>query len=158
MQSTKPPCTRDFLPRDRRRSMSSACQASTALRLRAARDTGVREHRDAPREVRRGGQQAHFQDSQARRARVDRRGRPRASVRPDRPARPGRRAVSERAAEVLQALPDSTRLARGPAGEGPLPRVLSVRYRLDGIELAGGRGGTTVSRQHDGIGGTLFVL
>jgi hypothetical protein len=33
-----------------------------------------------------------------------------------------------------------------------------VRYRLDGIELAGGRGGTTVSRQHDGIGGTLFVL
>ena len=40
-----------------------------AVRLRAARDAGVREHRDAARQVRRRRQQAHFQDSAARRAR-----------------------------------------------------------------------------------------
>ena len=117
-----------------------------ALRLRAARDAGVREHRDAARQVRRGGQQAHFQDPEARRARGQRRGGSRAALRPDGAARARRRAVPERAAEVLQALPDSARLARRPAGAGTVPRVLPVRHRRDRIDVAGRRGGAVVRR------------
>ena len=64
--STKPPSgTRDFLPDDirRREYVIGVVRARLrALRLRAARDAGVREHRDAARQVRRRGQQAHFQD------------------------------------------------------------------------------------------------
>ena len=118
--STKPPSgTRDFLPDDvrRREHVIGVVRARVrALRLRAARDAGVREHRDAARQVRRRGQQAHFQDPEARRARGQRRGGPCAALRPDRAARARRGAVPERAAEVLQALPDSAGVARGPAG------------------------------------------
>src|SRR5260370_5060669 len=45
-----------------------------AVRLRAARNAGVREYRDLARKVRRRGQQAHLQDSSPRRARSERRG------------------------------------------------------------------------------------
>ena len=49
---------------------------------------------------------------------VERRGRPRAALRSHRSARARRRAVPERAAEVLQALSDSAGLARRPSGAG----------------------------------------
>ena len=64
--------------------------------------------------------------------RAHRRGRPRAALRPDGAAGARRRRAPRQAAEVLQALPDSAGLARRPAREGPLPRVLSVRRRRVG--------------------------
>ena len=45
------------------------------------------------------------------------------------------------AAALLQALPDSAGVARGPSGPGPVPRVLSVRRRRHRVALAGGRSG-----------------
>ena len=66
---------RDFLPDDVRRREYVIGVITTclrALRLRAARDAGRREHRDAARQVRRGGQPAHLQDPEARRARGQR--------------------------------------------------------------------------------------
>ena len=111
-----------------------------AVRVRAARDAGVREHRDAARQVRRRRQQAHFQDPEARRARGERRGGPGAALRPDGAARARRRAVPERAAEVLQALSDSAGLARRSAGARAVPRVLPVRHRRDRLDVAGRRG------------------
>ena len=44
------------------------------------------------------------------------------------------------AAEVLQALPDSARVARRSAAEGALPRVLPVRRGRDRIDVGGRRG------------------
>ena len=64
----------------------------------------------------------------------------RAALRPDGPARAGRRAVPERAAAVLQALPDSAGLARRPARAGTVPRVLSVRHRRDRHDVEPRRG------------------
>ena len=49
--------------------------------------------------------------------------------------------VLRRAAEVLQALPDSARVARRSARPRALSRVLSVRRRLHRIAVDGGRGG-----------------
>ena len=63
---------RDFLPDDVRRRehvIGVVARRLRALRLRAARDARRREHRDAARQVRRGGQPAHLQDPEARRAR-----------------------------------------------------------------------------------------
>ena len=48
------------------------------------------------------------------------------------------------AAEVLQALPGAAGVARRPAAEGPLPRVLSVRRRRDRLDVDGRRSGAAV--------------
>ena len=45
------------------------------------------------------------------------------------------------AAEVLQALPDPTGLARRPAGARAVSRVLPVRRRRHRVDVAGGRSG-----------------
>ena len=135
--------TRDFLPDDVRRReyvIGVVRGRLRALRVRAARDAGVREHRDAARQVRRRGQQADLQDPARGEHEAQRRGGPGAALRPHRSARARRRAVSERAAEVLQALPDSAGLARGPARARALPRVLPVRRRRDRLDVAGRRG------------------
>ena len=63
------------------------------------------------------------------------------ALRPDRAARARRGRVSRQAAEVLQALPDSAGVARRPAAEGPLPRVLPVRRRRDRLDVDDRRGG-----------------
>ena len=133
---------RDFLPEDvrRREYVIAHHQARLrALRIRAARDAGGREHRDAAGEVRRRRQPAHFQDPQARRARGERPGRPGAPLRPDGAAGARRRAVSEQAAAALQALSDPAGVARRSAGARAVPRVLPVRRRLARLDLAGGR-------------------
>ena len=116
-------------PRVRRRRHPRGLRS---LRVRAARDAGRREHRDAARQVRRRRQQAHLQDPEARRARGHRPGRPRAALRPDGAAGARRGRVSGEAAEVLQALSDSAGVARRSPGARPLPRVLSVRHRRVG--------------------------
>ena len=90
---------RDFLPEDVRRReyvIGVVADVYRALRLRAARDAGAREHRDADGQVRRRGQQAHLQGPAPRRARVVRRDRPGAALRPDRAARARGRRVPRR--------------------------------------------------------------
>ena len=86
------------------------------------------------------GNQLIFKILQARRARGERRGGPRAALRPDGAAGARGRAVPERAAEVLQAVPDSAGVARRSAGARALPRVLPVRRRRDRIDVADRRG------------------
>ena len=135
---------RDFLPDDvRRRAVRHRRHRRRlpALRLRAARDAGGREHRDAARQVRRGRRPPDLQDPEARRGRQDRRGRPGAALRPHRAAGARRRRVPGAAAEVLQALPGAAGVARRPPAEGPLPRVLPVRRRRHRVDVDGGRGG-----------------
>ena len=70
------------------------CRRLPELRLRAARDAGGREHRDAAGQVRRRRRPPDLQDPQARRRRRDRPGRPGAALRPDRAAGARRRRVS----------------------------------------------------------------
>ena len=136
--------TRDFLPDESpagiRASASSA--TSTRVRLRAARDARVREHRDAARQVRRRRQQAHFKI--LKRGEHERTGEADLALRYDLTVPLARvvAAVPERAAEVLQAVPDSAGVARRPSGARPVPRVLSVRHRRDGLDIAGCRGGS----------------
>ena len=129
---------RDFLPEDvRRREYVDRRRSSgrlPALRLRAARDAGAREHRDADRQVRRRRQQADFQGAAPRRARGVGRDRPGAALRPDRAAGARRRRAPRQAAAVLQALPDSAGVARRSAGARPVPRVLPVRRRRDRLD------------------------
>ena len=152
---------RDFLPEDVRRReyvIDVVRRRLRALRLRAARDAGAREHRDADRQVRRRRQQAHIQGAAPRRARVVGRDRPGAALRPDRAARARRRRASRQAAEVLQALPDSAGVARRPAGARPLPRVLPVRRRRDRIDVAGGRGGAVRRGQRRAAGARVHGL
>ena len=69
-------------------------------------------------------------------------GRSRAALRPDRAAGARGRRVSGEAAEVLQALSDSARVAGRSPGARPLPRVLSVRHRRHRLDVAG-RGSRT---------------
>ena len=63
---------RDFLPEDVRRRqyvIGVIADVYQQLRLRAARDAGGREHRNAEGQVRRRGRPPDFQDPQARRGR-----------------------------------------------------------------------------------------
>ena len=69
-----------------------------------------------------------------------RRGRSGAALRPHRAAGARRRRVPRAAAEVLQALSGAAGVARRPAAEGPLPRVLPVRRRRHRVDVDGGRG------------------
>ena len=65
-----------------------------------------------------------------------------AALRPDGAARARRRPVPERAAAVLQALPDSAGLARRSPGARTVSRVLSVRHRRDRHDVEPRRGRT----------------
>ena len=107
------------------------------LRVRAARNSLDGEPLDPAGQVRRRGRQAPVQDSQfgrLRRRTVGREGaqrvenlRKRTSLRPYGAFRALRRATSGRTDVPLQTLPDSARVARRPAAERPLPRILPVR-------------------------------
>ena len=57
----------------------------------------------------------------------------------------------QRAAEVLQALPDSAGVARRSAGPRPVPRVLPVRRRRDRLDVAGRRGGAAAPRSAEAL-------
>ncbi len=63
------------------------------------------------------------------------------ALRPDGAARARGCRASREAAALLQAVPDSAGVARGPPGARPVPRVLPVRRRRDWFALAGRRSG-----------------
>ena len=112
------------------------------------------------RQVRRRRQPADLQDAAARRARGVA-ARPISRCATISPCR--WRASSPsigRAAEVLQAVPDSAGVARRSAGPWPFPRVLSVRRRRVRIDVAGGRGGAcaAVSGRLARLGFDEFVI
>lgn len=69
------------------------------------------------------------------------------ALRPHRALRPLCGAASGRARAAVQALSDSACVARRPAAEGPLPRVLPVRRRCRGVALAPERGGAGRDRR-----------
>ena len=63
-----------------------------------------------------------------------------AALRPDGAAGARDRASPEQAAAAVQALSDSAGVARRSSGARTLPRVLSVRRRCAGLDVAGRRG------------------
>ena len=131
-------------PRVRHRRRRATCTSATASSRSRRRRS--RTSRRCSGKYGEEGNKLIFKILQARRARGQRRGRPGAALRPDGAARARRRAVSERAAEVLQALSDSAGVARRPPGARALPRVLSVRHRRDRLDVAGRRGGAAARR------------
>ena len=141
MTSTQPARgTRDFLPDDvrrrqlrhrRRRATSTTATGSSRSRRRRSRtsrrcsaSTAKRATSSSSRSCKRGEHEASGQADLALRYDL---------------TVPLARVVAQyqsEAAEVLQALPDSARVARRSAGARPVPRVLPVRHRRDRIDVA----------------------
>ena len=149
-QSTKPPRgTRDFLPDDIRRREYVIGVVRDVYERYGFEPLETPAFENIETLLGKYGEEGNkliFKILQARRARGERRGRSRAALRPDRAARARRRAVSERAAEVLQALSDPAGVARRSAGARAVPRVLPVRHRRDRLDVAGRRSGDAGAR------------
>src|SRR4026208_1118052 len=148
-QSTKPPAgTRDFLPDDIRRReyvMGVVRDVYEHYGFEPLETPAFENIETLLGKYGEEGNKLIFKilkrgEPQAGRARGERRRGSGAALRPHRAARARRRAVPERAAAPVQALPDPAGVARRSAGARALPRVLPVRSRCDGIDLAGGRG------------------
>ncbi len=143
--STKPPSgTRDFLPDEIRRReyvMRVVREVYESYGFEPLETPAFENIETLLGKYGEEGNKLIFKILQTRRARGERRGRSRASLRPDGAARARRGAVSERAAAVFQALSDSAGVARRSAGARTVSRVLSVRHRRDRLDVAGGRSG-----------------